>query len=98
MLIESGTILRYFLPAGESTPRWQPLPQTPGSTASFVPPAPGLRETLDVEGDQPAAMLVLIIEPASVGRRASCRETDLPDSWSEAGHAVVADHHCRAIP
>lgn len=66
MQIESGTILRNFLPAGESTPQWRPLPQLPGSTASFVPPAPGLRETLDVEGDQPAAMLVLIIEPALI--------------------------------
>jgi hypothetical protein len=28
--------------------------------------APGLRETVDVDGDQPAELLVLIIEPAVI--------------------------------
>jgi hypothetical protein len=67
MRIESGTVLRYFLPAGEATPRGRPLAQLPGTTTSFMAPAPGLRETVDVDGDQPAELLVLIIEPAAIG-------------------------------
>jgi hypothetical protein len=66
MRIESGTVLRYFLPAGEATPRGRPLAQLPGTTTPFMAPAPGLRESLDVDGDQPAELLVLIIEPAVI--------------------------------
>lgn len=66
MRIESGTILRNFLPAGETTARWQPLPHLPGTTTPFMAPAPELRETVDVDGDEPAELLVLIIEPAAI--------------------------------
>jgi len=64
MRVESGTIIRNFIPAGETSPRWQPMPQKAGATAAFMAPAPGLRETIETGGDQPAELLVLIIEPA----------------------------------
>jgi hypothetical protein len=67
MRIESGTVLRYFLPAGEATPRGGPLAQFSGTTTPFMAPAPGLRETVVVDGDQPAELQVLIIEPAAIG-------------------------------
>jgi hypothetical protein len=66
MRIESGTVLRNLLPAGEATPRGRPLAQLPGSTTPLMAPAPGVRETVDVDGDQPAELLVLIIEPAAI--------------------------------
>jgi hypothetical protein len=66
MRIESGTVLRNLLPAGEATPRGRPLAQRPGTTTPFMAPAPGLRRTLDVDGDQPTELLVLIIEPAAI--------------------------------
>jgi hypothetical protein len=62
--IESGTLLHNFVPAGETAPRGRPLSQLPGSTAPFVRPSPGLREIFATDGDQPAELLVLIIEPA----------------------------------
>ena len=67
MRIESGTVLRYLLPAGEATPRGRPQAQRPGTTIPFMAPVPGLRETVAVDGDQPAELLVLIIEPAAIG-------------------------------
>jgi hypothetical protein len=66
MRVESGTITRSFLPAGESTPRGQPLTHMIGTTAPFTRPAPGLREILASRGEQPADLLVLIIEPAGI--------------------------------
>jgi hypothetical protein len=62
--IESGLILRSFLPAGETQPRGRPLAQTTGTTAPFVRPSLGLREILATDGEKPAELLVLIIEPA----------------------------------
>ena len=62
--IESGTLLHNFVPAGETAPRGRPLSQLPGTTAPFVRPSPGLREILATAGEQPAELLVLIIEPA----------------------------------
>jgi hypothetical protein len=64
MWIESGTIARNFLPAGETTPRGRPLTQVAGSTTPFIRPSSGLRETLASTGKEPAELLVLIIEPA----------------------------------
>ncbi len=64
MWIESGTVARNFLPAGETTPRGRPLTQVAGSTTPFVRPTSGLREILVSTGKEPADLLVLIIEPA----------------------------------
>ena len=66
MRIESGTIARNFLPAGETTPRGQPLTQVAGSTTPFVRPSAGLREILVSTGKEPAELFVLIIEPAVI--------------------------------
>jgi hypothetical protein len=64
MWIESGTIARNFLPAGETTPRGRPLTQVAGSTTPFMHPSTGLRETLASSAKEPADLFVLIIEPA----------------------------------
>jgi hypothetical protein len=66
MRIESGTVLRSLLPAGEATPRGRPQAQRPGTTTPLMALAPGLRETVAVDGDRPAELLVLIIEPATI--------------------------------
>ena len=62
--IESGPLLHSFLPAGESEPRGRPLAHLTGSTAPFVRPSTSVREILAAKDDQPAELLVLIIEPA----------------------------------
>jgi hypothetical protein len=64
--VESGTILRNFVPPGEATAPRRPLTQLPGATASFMRPAPGLREILSNDGKKPAQFLVLIIEPGGI--------------------------------
>jgi hypothetical protein len=64
--IESGTVAHGFLPAGESAPPGAPLMQRTGSTIPFMRPSPGLRETLGGASEEPAEMLVLIIEPAAL--------------------------------
>ena len=66
MQIESGTIARSFLPAGETVPRGRPVAQLTGTTSPFVRPSPGLREILASTGAKPADLLVLIIEPAVI--------------------------------
>jgi hypothetical protein len=64
--IESGPLLHSFLRADESEPRGRPLTHLTGSTAPFVRPSTGVREILASNGEQPAEMLVLIIEPAMI--------------------------------
>ena len=64
--IESGTVARNFVRAGDAAPRGNPINQLPGSTSPFMSPSQGLRETLASTGKQPAEMLVLIIEPAGI--------------------------------
>jgi hypothetical protein len=66
MNIESGTIGRSFLPAGDTTPRGQPLVHSTGTTVPFMRPSPGLREILANSGEKPADLLVLLIEPAVI--------------------------------
>ena len=66
MKIESGTIARNFLPAGDTTPRGQPITHVAGTTVPFMRPSPGLREILANTGEEPADLLVLIIEPAVI--------------------------------
>ena len=65
-LVESGTILRNFVPPGETTAARRPLTQLPGTTAPFMRPAAGLREILTNDGKTPAQFLVLIIEPDAI--------------------------------
>ena len=62
--IESGPLLHSFLPAGETEPSGRPLAHLTGSTAPFVRPSTSVREILATNGDLPAELLVLIIEPA----------------------------------
>ena len=64
IFVESGTIARNFLQAGETTPRFRPFSQHAGATVPFLALSPGRRETLASEGDQAADLLALIIEPA----------------------------------
>ena len=64
--IESGPLLHSFLPAGESEPRGRPLAHLTGTTAPFARPSTSVREILAAKDDQPAELLVLIIEPAVV--------------------------------
>jgi hypothetical protein len=64
--IESGPLLHSFLGADESEPRGRPLAHLAGSTAPFARPSTGVREILASNGEQPAEMLVLIIEPAMI--------------------------------
>jgi hypothetical protein len=66
MEIESGTIGRSFLPAGDTTPRGRPLAHSTGTTITFMRPSPGLREILTNNGEKPVELLVLLIEPAVV--------------------------------
>jgi hypothetical protein len=72
MYVESGVVLRNFVLAGESAPSGRPLPQFTGLTVPFIALSPDRREILDVEGDEPATLLALIIEPA-VGNLQSAR-------------------------
>jgi hypothetical protein len=72
MHVQSGVVLRNFVLAGESAPSGRPLPQFTGLTVPFIALAPGRRETLATDGDQPAELLALIIEPA-VGNLQSSR-------------------------
>jgi hypothetical protein len=62
--IESGPLLHSFLRANESEPRGRPLAHLTGSTAPFVQPSVGVREILSSNEEQPAELLVLIIEPS----------------------------------
>ncbi len=64
IFVESGTIARNFLQAGETTPTYHPVSQYAGTTVPFLALSPGRRETLASEGDQAADLLALIIEPA----------------------------------
>jgi hypothetical protein len=62
--IESGPLLHSYLPAGESEPSGRPLAHLTGSTAPFARPSTSVREILATNVEQPAELLVLIIEPA----------------------------------
>jgi hypothetical protein len=64
LLVESGMIERGFLGAGESTPSHVPLFRPAGASTSFIGPTPSVRRTIANARDEPAELLVLIIEPA----------------------------------
>ena len=55
-----------FFPAGDTAPRGRPVTQLTGTTVPFMRPSTGLREILASTGEQPAELLVLIIEPAVI--------------------------------
>jgi hypothetical protein len=65
--ITSGMISRNLIRIGDALPSGPPLVQTAGSTISSVLPDSRLQETLANTGTTPAALLVLIIEPAERG-------------------------------
>jgi hypothetical protein len=64
--IESGTVAHNYVHPGETAPSGKPINQLTGSTVPFMRPTLQLRETFANTEEQPAEMLVLIIEPAVI--------------------------------
>jgi hypothetical protein len=65
LYVERGTLTRYFLPPGESTPRGIPLISPVGRTTSLTAIPPNVRRVIDI-GDEPSVLLALSIEPAGI--------------------------------
>jgi hypothetical protein len=64
--VESGAIARRFIRPGETAHRGRPLFHPAGTTTSLGAVAPGVQRTFTSTGDEPAALLALSIEPASI--------------------------------
>lgn len=64
--VEQGAVERAFLRPGEAQPARPPRPHSAGTTAPFLPPAPGVRRVVAHAGDGPAEVLALTIEPVGL--------------------------------
>jgi hypothetical protein len=69
LFVESGTIARGFQQPGKSAPERETLTVLTGSTSPLMSPHAGVSTIVASTGDQPAALLALLIEPVPANAR-----------------------------
>jgi hypothetical protein len=66
MRVVVGPVERGFVARDESEPTMRPFPQSTGSTIPMFPLPAGVREIIANDGENPAELFVLIIEPEAI--------------------------------